>query len=331
LKGRLLFSIGTFALMAFGAGGNAAAQSVDNAPSTVREQERAVLYREGIALAEAGRWAEALEKFERVVAIRSAPRALIALATAEEKSGKWLRAKRTYERTLVDAKADGETDLVLQADAALRGLEPRIPRVNLSFAPSLAAAQATLDGTPLTSPMGPIEMDPGEHRVLVRASGMSPFERTFQISAGAHETLSIAPPTDDALRSSMKFDSSPPVDPRPGGAFRSPPMATWILGGAGIAATAVGWIVRSNGRAQYDEAGASCTGNRCASSDLADRGNAGREQMLAGTVVSAIGVAGIAGAGVWWVVSASPSERATAPGAPSGRAAAWTLQLNGRF
>ena len=72
------------------------AQSPASPPSTdSREEERTALYREGVALAEAGKWHEALEKFQAVVAIRSAPAALIALATAQENSGKLAHAART--------------------------------------------------------------------------------------------------------------------------------------------------------------------------------------------------------------------------------------------
>ena len=59
--------------------GPARAENQGAASPGAREQERTALYKEGVALAEAGRWAEALTKFEGVVAIRSAPRALIAL------------------------------------------------------------------------------------------------------------------------------------------------------------------------------------------------------------------------------------------------------------
>src|SRR3954470_13906557 len=99
------------ALLALTLANHATAQTSVGSSATDREQERTVLYREGVALAEAGRWADALAKFERVVAIRSAPRALMALGTAKEKAGKWIRAKHTYETTLADAKAAAEADL----------------------------------------------------------------------------------------------------------------------------------------------------------------------------------------------------------------------------
>ena len=48
-----------------------------------REAERTALYEEGVKLAEASHWPEAVERFQRVVAIRSAPRVRFTLGEAQ--------------------------------------------------------------------------------------------------------------------------------------------------------------------------------------------------------------------------------------------------------
>src|SRR3954466_7796473 len=107
-------------MLAMSAVASPALGQAETRPTAVREEERTALYQEGLALAETGRWEDALSKFEKVVAIRSAPRALFALARAEEKSGRWTRAKRTYVKTQTEAEAAQESKLVEEATGALR-------------------------------------------------------------------------------------------------------------------------------------------------------------------------------------------------------------------
>lgn len=156
-----------------------------------REEERAALYREGLSLAESGRWEEALHKFEAVVAIRSAPRALLALATAQEKAGHLVDAKRSYGQVRADAQAAKEGDLVKKATAALAAIEPRLARVTIRLAAGSAGTEVWLDDAPRSMTAEPIEIDPGEHRLMARAPGMQTFEARFRISEGEPQELAV--------------------------------------------------------------------------------------------------------------------------------------------
>src|SRR5260370_40799587 len=118
------------------------AQGADTRPAAAREQERAALYNEGLALVDAGRWDEALHKFQAVVAIRSAPRALVALALAQEKTGKWTAARRTYLKTQADARETGENEIAERASSSLAALAVVMPRVLRRFAAATAHAAA---------------------------------------------------------------------------------------------------------------------------------------------------------------------------------------------
>src|SRR5678815_4359361 len=117
------------------------------APDEAVEKERTDLYKAGVALAEAGQGGEALDKFQRVVAMRSAPRALLALASAEEHVGRLVSAKRTYVKARDDARAEKDEALAGKADAALAALDPRIPRLALLLPAGAEGAEARLEGT----------------------------------------------------------------------------------------------------------------------------------------------------------------------------------------
>src|SRR5262249_29901701 len=90
------------------------------------------------------------------------------------------------------------------------------------------------------------------------------------------------------------------VADRPVGVGPRPPWPALALGGVGVAATVVGVIVRAKGKATYDDVGGGCPARHCPTPEAANRGNAGRDRMLAGTITAGAGVLAIAGAGLWW-------------------------------
>ena len=215
------------------------------------EKERTEVYRQGVALAEAGRWGEALERFQRVMALRSAPRALLALASAEEHVGRLVSAKRTYGKARDDARAESDEALAGKAEAALQALEPRIPRLALVVPREVADPEARLEGAPLEISADGIEIDPGVYHLVVTAPGKHPFEERVVIAAGQKKdvlvafapTAAPAPPPVLVQPAQAPVAEAPPPRVR-----RGPPVGAWILGGAGLAAAAVGIALRVHER-----------------------------------------------------------------------------------
>ena len=66
-------------------------------PSGADEERRTRLFKEGKAAGDAGQWAEAADRFRQVVALRSAPKALIALGVAEEYLGHFVVVHKVYK------------------------------------------------------------------------------------------------------------------------------------------------------------------------------------------------------------------------------------------
>jgi len=150
-------------------------------PSGDREEERTALYRVGVAQADAGRWAEAVETFRKVIAIRSAPPALFTLGQAEQHLGRLVEADRTYHKALADAGSTGNQEVAAAAQKAIAALEPRVPRLVLHLAGAPDGASATLDGATF-SPGAGSDVDPGDHVVVVRAAGARPRARTHDVN-----------------------------------------------------------------------------------------------------------------------------------------------------
>jgi hypothetical protein len=281
-------------VLAVGVGEHGAWAQVAPADDAV-ERERTEVYKEGVAFAEAGRWGEALERFQRVVAIRSAPRALLALAAAEEHVGRLVSAKRTYGTARDDARAEGDDALVGKADAALAALDPRIPRLALVVPEGVAGTEARLEGVPLEIAAGGVEIDPGVYHLVVSAPGRRSFEERIVIAAGQKKEVAVElePSSSGAVAPPLLVQA--PVEASPAPAVRRrPPLGAWVLGGVGLATAAVGLIVRSQARSVYDDA---------AAAGEIDRGNAARNRMIAGTAVAGVGLAGVAAGALWWTLS----------------------------
>jgi hypothetical protein len=246
-----------------------------------------------VELANAGRWADAVERFREVVAIREAPPALYTLAQAEEHVDRLASAERHYENALAKARAAGVADVAEAAARALSAIEPRVPRLVIRGASGIDHATAAIDG--VAAPMGEaVNVDAGDRVVVLFAPGRKPLEWTIRIADG--QSLELRAPLE--ATSSPGLESSSQHAPR--GVV---PIVPLVLGAAGVALVGAGLAVRLNGESQYDAANARCVDRVCASQSDVDSGNAGRTQVLWGTVLLGAGAAALAGAAVLWFLA----------------------------
>jgi hypothetical protein len=226
--------------------------------------------------------------------LRSAPRALLALAAAEEHVGRLVSAKRTYGKARDDARAEHDDALAGKAEAALQALDPRIPRLALVLSGEIAGAEARLEGAPIEISKDGVEVDPGVYHLVVSAPGKAPFEERVVMSAGQRKDVLVAFAPSAAAPPPVLIQPGPaPVAPA---ARRGPPVGAWILAGAGVVAATAGIIYRVHQRSIYDEASAA--------RPIQDvRGNDARAQMIVGTTVAGVGLGALAGAALWWTFS----------------------------
>jgi hypothetical protein len=284
--------------------------AVAHAQTPAAEDQRSALYKEGVELANAGRWDEAVKRFRQVVAIRSAPPALYTLGQAEEHLGELATAERTYERALTDARASGATEVAEAAQKALSGIEPRVPRAVIKLTKPADGATATIDG--LAVALGePKKVNPGTHTVSVQAPGKHPFDARIRLAEGQSVDVPVTLETEGptaalpAAQPPAPVTSPPPpppAEPETGG-HSSFPIGPVILGGAGLVAGVVGVVVRLGGQSSYDTANNQCGPSGCPNQHVVDDGNSARSQMVLGTVVLGVGIAAVVGAGVWWAVT----------------------------
>jgi hypothetical protein len=266
------------------------------------EARRSALYREGVELAHAGRWAEAVGRFREVVAIRAAPPALYTLAQAEEHIGKLASAKRHYETALAAARAAGVSDVADAAAGALSAIEPRVPRLVIWVPSGVDHVMATIDG--VAAPLGEaVNVDVGDRVISVSAPSRKPFQWIIRIAEGQSQEVHAALEPASAPAEPAIAATSPAAEASPQRAGRgSVPILPLVLGAAGVAAAVAGVVIRLDGQSRYDTASARCVDRVCASQSDVDSGNAGRTQVIWGTVVLGAGAAAVAGAAVLWLV-----------------------------
>ena len=275
--------------------------------SAAEEERRTRLFKEGKAAADAGQWVEAAEKFRKVVGIRSAPKALIALGVAEEHLGRLVAALAAYKQAREEAADKALADELKTANAALDSIKPRVPRLLFSPAETAEGAQIEVDGVPVKLASGALLVDPGEHAIAATAAGKGTFRTTATVKESETFTVTLTFGADG----SPTATATSSVDAPSGGAPR-PPTGAVVIGLAGIVAAAVGGALYGLGSGQYTEADKQCPGAGCTAGVLAS-GNGGRTQMIAGDILIGAGAAALAGAGVWWVASATSKKKDATP------------------
>jgi hypothetical protein len=270
------------------------------------EAKRTQLFREGKALGDAAQWKEAAEKFRAVVELRSAPKALIALAFAEEKSGNLAQAKRLYEQAREDAvaaklKADEEA-----AAQALRQLLPRVPRIAIKLPADAKDASVLIDDKPPELQFGDADVDPGEHTITVTAPDRKDFKQTVTVAEGERKEVQVV------LAPIYVAPPPPPPDPGRG----PPPVGAIVLAGVGLGAGVAGAVLWGIARGKESEIESMCGGIKECPASLKPEADAAATKIIVGDVLVAVGGAAIVGGGIWWLASGRSSPPPSSASVP---------------
>lgn len=293
-------------------------------PSAADEDRRTRLFKEGKAAADAGQWVEAAEKFRKVVAIRSAPKALIALGVAEEHLNHLVAALAAYRQAREEAADKALADELKTANAALEAIKPRIPKLRFGPGDALSGAEVEIDGFPAKLEDASIAVDPGDHAVLVTSP-----KGTFRTTAKAREGESLSIEVSFDSGSSSPTATSTSTGDVPKGPGSGPPTGAIVLGVTGAVLLGVGGALYGVGTGQYADADKLCPGAAC-TPDVLNSGNGARTQMIIGDAMMAAGGAAFAGAALWWIVSAT-SKKPSPPTSMKVTPTLGGLTLSGKF
>jgi hypothetical protein len=214
----------------------AAAPSI--AEAQVSDAQRAVarqLFQEGNDLQGAGRYAEALSKFQKAQDAFSAPTNLVRVAECQVSLGRLVEGTETYRTVIRTPLPAGSPPAfatsVDQAKTELAQVEPRVPKLTVQVAPKdVAGLRLQIDGQTVTAALvgEQLPLDPGTHKVAVFATGFVANEQTvtmaerdaktvvFRLSAISGVTIAPAPPNAPGPPSPpTPPDASQPMPPPP--------------------------------------------------------------------------------------------------------------------
>ncbi|WP_437897950.1 tetratricopeptide repeat protein [Sorangium sp. So ce124] len=145
-------------------------------------------FAQGLSLEIAGRWADALDRFEAIARRRPTANVTYHIALCHERLGRLRTAERTYHnaRAILGADADARKaspTVLAEIDARLEDLAGRMPRIVLNLAGATDGVTLLLDGE-VAQPSRAIRVDPGphvavalRHGIPVAASAFSSHER----------------------------------------------------------------------------------------------------------------------------------------------------------
>jgi tetratricopeptide (TPR) repeat protein len=280
----------------------------------VRRAEALELGSEGLALFEQAEYAEALQRFERANELRPAPTLGIRAARCLAKLGRLVEASERYltvTRFPLGGNAQRvQIEAVRQARRELDELTQLMPTLTVKVG-GAAADELVVEVDDVELPAAlvghPQPVDPGKHRVVVRAPGIAVDERPT-IAAGERVTLLVHGPHREGV-------GALPQAPRP--AYRE-----WAIGGFAVGAAGVllGTINGAVAVAQNDALEERCPERNCPPSayDDADQYDTARALTTTGFVIGGLGLA-VGAVLLWFDLSAAEAAPATREPGPWGR------------
>jgi hypothetical protein len=218
-------------------------------------------------------------------------------ASCEERQGRIATAWQRWREAVDQLPVDDERLGFATKRAAL--LEPRLPRLSITLrqrAPresrvmrdDVALGQASL-GTLLP-------VDPGEHRITVRAPGFEPRAFTLVIDEGEKKSIEVEPGKALPQRTQVDGEARKQSNTRTVG---------WALIGAGGAGVMTGIVTGLLLPAKQDEVDANCSAEGCNQAGV-DAASEGKTLLVVNAVGWGAGIAAL-GAGTYFVLS-SKSE-----------------------
>ena len=171
------------------------------AAADVNDAERAAardLFKQGDELQRAGKFAEALDKFQRAEQVIQAPTNVLRVAECQAALGKLVEASESYRTvirwTLQPGSPQAFQSAVDQAKGELAQVEPRVPKLLVQATPAqVQNAQLIVDGTAMPGALigVPVPIDPGDHKILVSAPGYSAPELAVTLHERESKTVSV--------------------------------------------------------------------------------------------------------------------------------------------
>lgn len=257
------------------------------APAKLTDEERAAARAAasaGVDLMQQGRYAEALDRFQRAESLVHAPTHLLYIARTQVKLGQLVEASETYLKVTREVLAPDAPRAFVEAQSAAaqeeKELEARIPTLLIRVEGAGATdATVTLDGMVLPPAMVGLAapVDPGTHALRAVAKDGTSADAQVKLSSGSRETVVLRlHPAAPALAPAPATAPVPVADTsapsggetaRPVGGPPAGKVLGWVGVGVGVAGLAVATVFVGINRTKRTDADALCPDSKCSVSD----------------------------------------------------------------
>lgn len=286
------------------------ARAQSKAPSSEELKAARDLFQEAYRDEQEKRFAQALDKFQRVAAVKESASVRYRIAAVLEALGRHREARDAF-RALATSKPNlptSEQDIADSAVERAHQLDKRIPRLVIKLQENGPAdTRVTVDGAsvPVTSGR-PIELDPGEHVVQATSPNSRPSESRVVLAEGSEVTVSVVLEPIGGARSKPP----PPVPAEPETGPRRDRTLAYIALGAGGALLVTGIALLAIREGDISELEKECgSDNVCPAGKRASLEATRDQAELFGPLGVGFGLVGLAGIGVggWLLLRPSPT------------------------
>lgn len=291
------------------------------APSLARAQDASEaeiaaarqLFKEGKDLEAEDRWAEALERFEKVAAVKMTPQVRFHIALSQENLGRLVAAINGFELAADEARRAGKgaEDVAENAPKRAAALRARVAKLEVHVTGTILQSKVLLDGQAIPKALygSAIPVDPGAHKIEVDTDGTITFRKDVTLEEGQNQPIAIE------VHDVEKVDEPPPPPPPP------PPPADEGLGrlpayaaaGVGVLALGGAGVFLGLRESTLSSIREHCpTDTTCDSryrDDIDTQKADGQTYTTTANVLLGVGAAGLVAGGVLWFVLA-PEEPA---------------------
>ena len=294
-------------------GGVAHAQSAPSSTPAPDELKAArELFQEAYKDEQEKRYAQALEKFQRVAAVKESASVRYRIGSVLESLGR-LREARDSFRALSASKPNlttPEKDIADNAAERAHLLDKKIPRLVLRLQPNPPAdARVSIDGAPVPATTAPraIELDPGEHHILANSPTSKLSESKVTLTEGGEVEVMVAlEPNGPA--------TPPPVEPPVAETSHRNDTLAYVAIGAGGALLVTGLVLLGIRQGDVSDIKTACGADGAcpAGADRSSLQSSHDQAALFGPLGIGLGVVGLAaaGTGVFLLLRRAPATEA---------------------
>ena len=289
-------------------------------PSAGAASRADLLFREGQALIDAGKPAEACPELEESQRLDPKLGRLLNVAYCHELVGRTASAWAEYNEAAALAAQKLEQDRVDFARHHAAALADRLSLAQLDFSQGAGdVTEVAVDGAPLARDHWglPFPLDPGRHVLSFGASGKTTHGQEVAIAPGRGIRHIVVQPLEPEVpagsprtapaEAPAPAPASPPPRSTKGEVSRegSRPMLAWIAGGVGVAGAVTGAVFLAVALSQKSQANPDCPGQKCNPQGAAKIDDARTSAWIA-TAGFGAGAAGAALA-VWLLLTSTSS------------------------